>query len=355
MILDNLEEIRKIDESNVLGSVEGLADQCLHAWEEVEKVNVPDIYKNINSLVMAGMGGSGLAARVIDSLFTKTLKVPLVQVHGYDLPGFVDSKTLVVCSSYSGNTEETLSTFRQSVNKKAKILTIFSGGKLEKLSKKHNIPFYKIYPKYNPSNQPRMAIGYSIVGQLALAAKAGILKLKKEQIENLVEAMKNIQGKCHVLKPAAQNPAKKMAKVFEDKIINLVAAEHLTGAIHVFKNQINENAKAFAVRFDIPELNHHLMEGLKDPDANKRDLLFFFVQSQLYREKNQKRMTITQDVVEKNQVKTFLWQAEAKDKLSQVFELIQFGAYINFYLAMLYGTNPAPIKWVDYFKQQLKK
>ena len=355
MILDNLEEIRKIDKSNVLGSVEALPDQCLHAWGEVEKVDVSDSYKNIDSLVMSGMGGSGLAARVIDSVYGKTLKVPLVQVHEYDLPGFVDSKSLVVCSSYSGNTEETINTFKQALKKKAKILTIFSGGKLEKLSKKHNIPFYKIYPKYNPSNQPRMAIGYSIVGQLALVQKAGILKLKKQQIETFIKVMKKVQEKCHVLKPADKNPAKKMAKIFKDKIINLVAAEHLTGAIHVFKNQLNENSKAFAVRFNIPELNHHLMEGLKEPDVNKRDLLFFFAQSQLYGEKNQKRINITQDVVKGNKVETFLWQAEAKDKLSQVFELIQFGAYVNFYLAMLYGTNPAPIKWVDYFKQQLKK
>jgi len=355
MIIDNLEEIKKIDKSNVLGSVEALPDQCLHAWEEVEKIDAPGSYRNIDSLVMAGMGGSGLAARVIDSVFGKTLKVPLVQVHDYDLPGFVDSKSLVVCSSYSGNTEETLNVFKQAIKKKAKILTIFSGGKLEKLSRKYKTPFYKIYPKYNPSNQPRMAIGYSIVGQLALTQKTGILRLEKQQIENFVKVMKKVQEKCHVLKPADKNPAKKMAKIFENKIINLVSAEHLRGAIHVFKNQINENSKAFAMRFDIPELNHHLMEGLKDPDVNKRDLLFFFIQSQLYREKNQKRIKITQDVVKKNNVEVLLWQAQAEDKLSQVFELIQFGAYVNFYLAMLYGTNPAPIKWVDYFKQQLKK
>lgn len=355
MILNNLDQIKNLDKSNVLGSVEALPDQCLHAWEEVEKIKIPDSYKNVNTLVMAGMGGSGLAARVIQSAFKNSLKVPLVRVNDYSLPGFVNSKTLVVCSSYSGNTEEIISVFKQALSKNAKILTIFTGGNLEKLSRKYNIPHYKIYPKYNPSNQPRMAIGYSIVGQLGLVSKTGTLRLDKSRIQDFVKIMKNTQEKCHILVPSKKNPAKKRAKIFKDKIITLVSAEHLTGAIHVFKNQLNENSKAFAVRFDIPELNHHLMEGLKDPDVNKRDLLFFLIQSYLYNPRNQKRIEVTKDVIEKNQVKVLLWRTNSKEKLSQVFETIQFGAYTNFYLAMLYATDPAPIKWVDYFKKQMKK
>jgi len=355
MNLDNLEKIKKLDKSNVLGSVNALADQCLHAFEDVENLKLPNYYQNINTLVMTGMGGSGLGARVIESVFGNRLKVPLVRVNNYTLPSFVGPKTLVVCSSYSGNTEETVQNLKTALNKKAKILTIFSGGKLEKLSKKYKIPHYKIDPKFNPSNQPRMAIGYSIVGQLALVSKTSLLDLTKEEIRNFVKVMKNTQEKCNFIIPSSKNPAKELAKKFHDKIINLVAAEHLTGAIHVFKNQINENSKAFAIRFDIPELNHHLMEGLKDPDTNKKELVFFLAQSDLYGKRNQKRIKVTTDVIGKNNVKTILWKAKSKTKLSQVFELIQFGAYINFYLAMLYETNPAPVKWVDYFKKQMKK
>ncbi len=352
-ILDDYTQIKKLDKSNLLGSVEALPDQCLHAWEEASKVKIPENYRKVEKLVMTGMGGSGLGARVIESVFQSQLKIPLTRINNYALPPFVDHQTLVICSSYSGSTEEVVENVKQALAKKAKIMVVATGGPVIKLALKHRIPYYQIRPTYNPSQQPRMAIGYSIIGQLALANLAGIIKLTDKKIKKVVVVMRQTQQPLKIDVIEAENPAKKLARKMLGKIIAFAAARHLSGPIHVVKNQLNENAKTFASRFDVPELNHHLMEGLRFPKKNQDNLFFFLANSKLYHPRIQERMVLTEEVIGKNKVPTYLWQATAKSRLDQAFELIQFGAYVNFYLSMLYGIDPAPIPWVDYFKAKL--
>jgi len=352
--LDDLKQIKQLDKSHVLGSVEALPLQCQHAWEEANKVVVPNDYQNIDALVMTGMGGSGLGARLTESIYGPDLRVPLVRVNDYGLPGFVNEQTLVVCSSYSGSTEETISNAQQAINRKAKWLAVATGGQLLAMARQAGVPYYQIQPTYNPSNQPRMAIGYSVISQLVLAHKCGVINLSEKELVAAIETMRQLQKNLKVEVPQAQNPAKQLAKKVYHKILVYVAGCHLTGAMHTIKNQLNENAKTFAAGFDIPELNHHLMEGLKHPLTNQQDLFFFIAQSDLYPERIKKRVVLTQDVVQQQGIETFLWQPQSQSKLSQAFELIQFGAYVNFYLSMLYGIDPAPIPWVDYFKKKLK-
>src|SRR3989344_5636656 len=122
--LDNFKEIKKLDKSNVYASVIAFPDQCLQALQDANQVAVPENYQHVNNLVMTGMGGSGLAARLIEGLYWNQLTVPLIQVHDYNLPGFVDDHTLVVCCSYSGSTEETIENFRQAVKAKSKVMVV---------------------------------------------------------------------------------------------------------------------------------------------------------------------------------------------------------------------------------------
>lgn len=351
-IIDSREEIAKIDKENVLGSVEALPDQCLHAWEEAAKIAVPESYGGNNKVVMCGMGGSGLGARVIESLYKDKIKFPLIRVNDYHLPAWVDEKTLIICSSYSGETEETIQNAKEAIVKKAKWMAIGGGNTLIEMAKEYGVPFYKIEPKFNPSNQPRMAIGYSIVGQLVLAAKTGLVEFTKSDIDKLVISMQGVIEKSRV-EVIEKNEAKKLANRLKDKIVAFISAGHLVGATHVINNQMNENAKVFSADYQIPELNHHLIEGLSFPDVNKTALFTFFVNSSLYPERISKRLTLTKEIVEKHNVETFVYKPASDEKISQVFETIQYGAYMDFYLSMLYKINPAPIPWVDYFKDRL--
>lgn len=354
-ILDSRTEIANVDLSNVLGSVEQLPRQCVDAWKQAETIAVPESYQDIDNVVMCGMGGSGLGARVIESVYFNKLKVPLIRVNGYDLPAFVNNRTLVSCSSYSGTTEETIENAKQAVAKGTKWMGIGTGGPLQEFAKQQNVPFFQIVPTHNPSNQPRMAIGYSVIGQLALAARTKLISITQQEIDDLVAIMNIVIEKNRVEVPEKENVAKQLARTMKDHAIVYVAAEHLVGAMHTINNQLNENAKNVSFDAQVSELNHHLMEGLKHPKENTKNLLFVFAKSTLYSARIQKRFDITEQVVKKNGLSTFQIVLAAQSPLSQAFELIQLGAYANFYLSMLYGQNPAPIPWVDWFKEQMGK
>lgn len=353
MNLDSREEIAKVDKENVLGSVEALPEQCLHALRDTEDFKVPDSYKSVNKIVTDGMGGSGLGSRMIQSIFGLELKYPLTRMHDYDLPDWADKETLVICSSFSGETEEPVEMARQAEKRGCKWMSIGTGGTIIELAKKYKRPYYQIVPTHNPSKQPRMANGYSVVGQLIMASKAGVIKFDREEVRVVVETMREVIKRSTVEVKEEKNPAKQMAKKIFNKILVFVAARHMVGSVHSVKNQANENVKNFSCIFEVPELNHHLMEGLKHPEFNKKDLMFIFVNSKLYPEGIQKRMKITQAVVGKNKVSNVWWEASSKGKLNQAFEYLQFGGYVNSYLATLYNQNSGPIPWVDYFKKQL--
>lgn len=354
-ILDDIEKIKKLDKSGVYQSIENLDKQCWDAWQKVQGIEIPGDYKNFSNIIVCGMGGSALGAHVIQSLYREELKVPLVIVRDYNLPGFINENSLVILSSYSGNTEETLSCAEEAIKKKARSFIITSNGKLKKLAKDFSLLNYVIDPLYNPCGQPRMAIGYSIFGQLALFARLGLIRLKEQEIKKTIRLIKLFQENYSIKVSLSKNQAKKIAEEIQKKIPILVAAEHLVGATHVFSNQLNENAKNFSDFLVIPELNHHLMEGLGHPKLNSQILKFLFINSKFYIKKNQQRFKLTEEVVNKNNIASMALEiTEAKDKLQETFGLIALGSFVSFYTAMKHQIDPTPIPWVDYFKQSLK-
>jgi glucose/mannose-6-phosphate isomerase len=149
-----------------------------------------------------------------------------------------------------------------------------------------------------------------------------------------------------------KNEAAQMAKKITNKIPILVASEHLVGAVHVTKNQINESAKSFSALFEIPELNHHLMEGLGHPETAKQ-LMFLLYESSLYADHVQKRYPLTKEVIEKNGVAVETYRLESDTRLQQVLEVLVYGSFLQYHLATEYNADPLSIPWVDYFKERL--
>jgi glucose/mannose-6-phosphate isomerase len=353
-ILDSREKIAELDKSNMLGSIEELGRQVEHAWQDLQSVSFTPSAE-IRNVVIAGMGGSGLGADVIKHLFKDQLRVPLDYVHDYTLPGYVNQNTLVVLASYSGTTEEVLACAEEAEARRAQIMVIAAGGDLVALAKNKNYSAYVIDAKYNPSNQPRMAIGYAVFGTIGLLAKANIINVSDEEVAFAVQAINKVVQDNTVEVSQESNPAKALAFMMLDRRPVIAVAEFLEGAAHVTANQHNENAKAFVDYKIVPEINHHLMEGLKFPKSNATNHVFFFVQSQLYRPENSIRMQLTQKVVEENSIETMTVPLRSGSKMAQVFEMISLFSFCGFYLSMLEGIDPTPIPFVDGFKDELKK
>lgn len=341
-------KIKKLDKANLLASIELLGKQCEAAWREVKKIKIPAAYRGMENIVVSGMGGSALGGHLIQALFADQLKAPIEVVRGYDLPAYVGPKTLLILSSYSGNTEETLAAARIGQKRKAKIVGLATGGKLANFLRANNYPAYIFKPTYNPSNQPRMGLGYSIFGQLGLLVKCGMIKINEQEVGDAIKSLSN----SPFLK-GIENTTQKFAVALKNKIPIIVASEFLLGNGHIMANQINENAKCFATYFELPELNHHLMEGLKNPAASKKNMIFLLINSGLYLPRNQKRYKILKTVLAKNKINFLEYCPTEKNKLLQAFKILSLGSYLSFYLAMAYTLDPSPVPWVDFFKKQL--
>lgn len=352
-ILDSRSQIAELDQDNMLGSVEALAHQVTHAWHDTQQLTWQSS-REIKNVVVSGMGGSGLGADVIKNLFKSQLKVPFDFVHDYTLPGYVNEDSLVILSSYSGNTEETLSTAEQAISNHAQIMVIAAGGKLVDLANQHNWTLYQIDPQFNPCNQPRMAIGYAVMGVIGLASKASLINLTQTEIDQAVQSIAKVIAANTVEVASDKNPAKQLAFDMVDRKVLLVGAEFLTGAVHTAANQANENAKTWTDYAVIPEIDHHLMEGLKFTGGLQHTGLVVFMQSKLFHPQNQKRVTLTKEIFEEAGIQTQLITFNSPTPLTQVFESITLLGFANFYLSMLHGINPSPIPIVESFKKRLE-
>lgn len=354
-ILDDINNINKIDITSGYKSLELLPDQIRQVVEDSLVIKIPKDYSEINNIVVAGMGGSNLGARIAKVLFANELKVPLDVLAGYQVPAYVDEKTLFILSSYSGTTEEVLSVYPEAKKRGAKLLGITSksGKGLEQLMLKDDIPGYIFEPKFNPANSPRLAVGYAVFGLAILLAKAGLLKLETNEIEKLVNVMEINDRKLRPEVSAELNIAKQIAVKLRNKIPTIVGAEFLEGNVFIMRNQFCETAKNFANYLVAPDLNHFSMEGLSFPANNKNNMIFLFFESDLYSDRIQERISLTKRVVEKNDISTIVHKLTGSAKLEQSMEMLQFASYVTYYLAMLNEQNPIPNPWVDWFKENL--
>lgn len=353
--LDNKDKIKKLDSQNLAGSILELGKQCEQVKGEIEGLEFDRNLSGLPKIVVMGMGGSTLGAHILKAVFFDELKVSFEYVNGYHVSGYVDSNTLVILSSYSGTTEEAVAAQKEAKEKGAKMIAISSGGELGKLVSSGEIQGYIFEPKYNPSGQPRMGLGYSILSQILILSKLGYIKFSDDDYQAVLKAIKKINGESSVEVEKDKNKAKQTAEILHEKVPFLLASEHLMGNIHAFANQINENGKVLSAYYALPEADHHLIEGLPSTESIHDNAVFFFLNSGLYSERVQKRYPITQELIDRQHIKSIEIKPQGKTKIEQSFEFLTFGSWVSFYLAMLSERDPSPIPNVDFLKSEIVK
>jgi len=353
--IDDREAMNILDTVHVLASIQQLGEQCEEAWTDALKIVFPEEYKHVTSIVFSGMGGSALGAYAVKSLYADRLPVPFDVYNEYSLPEYINEHTLVILASYSGTTEETLASAKHALSKKACITGLTTGGTLGAMFEENHIPFYTIRPTHNPAGQPRMATGYSVIGQLAMLTTLGFLTIKKEEIDLIAKTLSAGNAVYDPAKQISKNPAKMLAKKLDGKIPIIVSAEFLGNTGRIVQNYFHETGKCFSDYHIIPEMNHHLMEGLTNPKTNTDILTFLFLTSHLYSPRITKRISVTKDVIAQQHIGIEEFVPLSENKLVELFECVQFAGYVNYYMAMMYDLDPSKIPWVDYFKKQLAK
>lgn len=347
--LDSERTFSRLDSTRVLDSIFYISDQMREVIEVVQgnKFSLP--YTGITEVVVLGMGGSALAADVLRYLFADTLPFSLTVENGYHVPAFASARTLIVLSSYSGTTEEVLAAYREAKQRGLPHVVVTSGGNLARLAKKDQAPLLQFPTTKNPSGQPRVGLGHGI-------AALWLIFNGISEIPGFGDFLYGMQvGTARYGKeiPEARNLAKQFARTLKDRVPVLVASEHLRGVLHVFQNQLHETSKQFAVRFELPELNHHLMEGLTYPRAHGSKLHFLLISSRKYDKRISARYPLTEKVLRKQHLASSTFAPFGKTEAWEAGDLLAFGSYVSFYLAMLHGEDPAFIPWVKWFKAQM--
>lgn len=336
-----------LDSLNILSSLQSLPDQCEQVLSDISTLSLPTSFSKVHNIVISGMGGSALGGRILTHLERQILKIPLLVSTEYHLPNFVNKNSLVVVSSYSGNTQESLSSLAEARSRGAQIFIITTGGKLAEIATQFDFPAYIINPQHNPSSQPRMGLGYAIIALVSLLTRGKLIHTP-EYLDLLPDFLrqqqKDLPGRILSL-----------AQSLVGKIPVILASEHLKGAAHDLKNQFNENAKTFAAFFDLPEANHHLLEGLTFPHTNSGNLSFLIIKSKMYHPEILRRYEITQHIIHKHHIPALSLIAEGNTSLFETMDIVQSGAYLAYHLALLNHIDPGPIPWVDYFKDQISK
>ncbi len=324
-----------VDKENMEAVLDDFPNQIKKGIEICGELKVN---KEIDKIVLVGMGGSALAGEILKCYLKRELKMPLIIIKTYSLPKFVDKKTLVIASSYSGNTEETIYAYREAIRKFIPTIAIASGGKLEELSKINKTPLIKL----SKGIQPRLTIGYSFFALLKLFENSGFIASKKEDTKKTEKALK---------KPMFKEMAKKLAENLKDKIPIIYASDDLSCVAYKWKIDMNENTKIHAFCNVIPEMNHNELVGYTNIKGN---YYIIILKDDEDFERIKKRIKINKQIIKEKGIEAIEVEIKGDCFLTKLFSAIYIGDWVSYYLALEYGTDPTPVDIVEDLKRKLK-
>lgn len=348
-MLDILELKNALDSHDMYRMI---VDMPLHL-EEGMIIGQNVVLKNLEietfqSIVVSGMGGSAIAGDLIKSYLIDAMEIPFMVCRHYKLPAFVNKKTLVICSSYSGDTEEALSAYDDAMIRGAKVVAITTGGKLAAKGLKDGIPIAGL----KKGLPPRAALGYSFSSLLTILSRLGICEPPAKEISDLIVAMKKWAKKYEP--QDKNNPALKLAQEIHGRIpIIYTGCEKLDAVAVRFKCQISENAECLAFVNVFPELNHNELVGWNVLYGLEDKLIVILLKDREDHKRIKARMDIVTQFLKNRGVMILVFENENGSKLERMFYFIQYLDFASYYLALLNGLDPFPVKAIDYLKERL--
>ncbi|HHV18438.1 MAG TPA: bifunctional phosphoglucose/phosphomannose isomerase [Thermoanaerobacterales bacterium] len=350
-MLDNLNQIQELDKGGMFDLIYKFPDHCAEAIK-IARESIRGLrFHNIINVVITGLGGSAIGGDLIRMITADRAQIPIIINRDYNLPAFVDERTLVVTSSYSGNTEETLTAYEHAKNKKAKIMVITTGGELKKKAMADETPIITI-PEGLP---PRAALGFSFFPLFVLFQEQGIGYRKQFDVENALSLLKDTRTKYCPEVVEEYNPTKSLARKLYGKIPLVYGSSSLTDIIAVrWKGQLNENSKHPAFFNVFPELNHNEIMGFEGDSKLLKLLEIVILRSPYESDRIKKRIDITMDILQ-DQVSgiTELWP-KGESVLEHMLYHIMFGDYVSAYLAILNRKDPKEIDFIDELKERMQ-
>ncbi len=341
-----IDYVKKYDPQNQFDVLINSYKQIEFAWNN--KIELSDLKtEDINNIVISGLGGSAISADLIKNYLGSELQLPVLVNRNYQLPKFVDKNNLFIASSYSGNTEETISSLQQAIELNCKIVCITTGGEVEAIGKKHNLPVIKLQSGY----QPRYALGLSFFSLLKVFQQLQLVNNQSEIVEKIISLWKN-NG---INFSQDENEAYKIAESLVGFIPVIYSVSDLTNSVgYRFKCQLNENSKVHAFHHEIPEMNHNEIIGWESYQEKKLNAKIVNVLDPSYHPQIKKRFQILSEIFSKSGVETINIESKQNDFKLRLLDMIYLLDWVSYYVGVLRGYDPSEIDNIHTLKNLLQ-
>jgi glucose/mannose-6-phosphate isomerase len=334
----------------MLDRIAEVGTEFIRAWRDSDDLVLPPRAESARSVLVAGMGGSATGGDYFAALCAGSSEIPVSVFRGYALPYFVGERSLIVVSSYSGNTEESLTCYDDAWKRGAAVLALTTGGKLAERAEADGVPVYR----FSYAAQPRAAIAWSLAPLLRLGARLGLCPVDTASVESAARLHETfVQQQAGPMVPASQNGPKQLAEALHGRIPLVLGAEHLAPVASRFKNQLAENAKMIGAADIMPEANHNLIVGLGTGASVADRLSLVTLESPLYDERVQRRFDVTAAMFEETGIPVHRIAVAGKETLDHLLIGTAWGDYVSCYLAFLNGLDPSPVPQIDRLKAAL--
>jgi len=348
---DSVAGCRALDPADMLGRLLEFPAQLRPAYDAGRRLALPAGYKHIRQVVVAGMGGSAIAGDYAAALLRDRCRVPVFVWRDYGLPAFVGPDTLVVASSYSGNTEETLSGFDRARRAGARVVAITTGGELGRRAEAAGYPVFKV----DYQAPPRAALAYSLFPLLGILTALGVSPDLTAEVD---EAGSVAAGLIRAVRPEtaeASNPAKALARAAQGRVVVVYGGGSLEPVARRWKTQVNENSKGWAFFESLPELNHNAVVGFTYPPSGRDALLVIGLTSPGESAELDARLEVTAELLRQAGHEPRIVAAGGDSRLARMIHLTVLGDWFSYYLALLNGVDPTPVPPIDFLKAELAR
>jgi glucose/mannose-6-phosphate isomerase len=351
-MLDDLKVVSEIDRSNMLDKVANFPEQIIKSKEIVDSSSLSSIFK-IDNIIISGMGGSAISGDLVQSILRDRIEIPIYINRQYDLPKWANKNTLLISQSYSGNTEETLSSFKHGCTKRCKIIGISSGGKLQESCEKRDIPHIKIPLDY----PPRAATGYMLFSTLYGLKKIGILKLDlTSEIDETINITQDFRNHNKKEIPEKDNISKQMAKKMLNTIPQVYGFDIYSTIAKRWCTQFNENSKIICRYDEVSECNHNDIVGWSmNPEATKKFTCILFRDDELESIYMSTRLNFIKKLYEDVTGDLIEIRVKGKKRLAKMMYAMYLGDFLSCYLAILRKIDPTPVAVINELKDELAK
>ncbi len=348
-VIESVERIRAADPEDMLGRIKELPKQIQGAWQVTRAAQLPPAYGDVRNITVIGMGGSAIGGDLAAALLADELKVPMSVHRDYGLPAFIGRDSLVIASSYSGNTEETLSAFEEARKRGAKVLALTTGGTLATQARAANYPVVT----FSYKARPRATLGYSLGLVLGSLTRLGLTRDLSADIDAAIADLAKLEERVH--EGARTNDAKKLAIELYGRVIFAYGAGVMGVMARRVKGQWNENAKNWSAYDVMSELNHNAVVGFPNPQIAREAITVLLLRSDRDNPRHKIRFDVTRELLDRASIQHKSLEFGGTNLLSEVLQMTLYTDYVSFYVALLNGADPSPNTAIDYLKDRLAK